>query len=173
MLNTGSGKTRMKVTRITPDQLIIENNPIWLAIFVSVFGLIFFGVGLSLLGSETTTALVFMAGGLGIGIGFNMIFIRRTQLILDAPRNLVELRRRSWLGYSVRTWALNNLNRAEVQTSRSGDTNTHRAVLIIDGGMDAGDHPLTLVYSSGSGARRAQAAINDWLGALDSKAPNA
>lgn len=163
----------MKVTRDTPEQLIVENNPIWLAVFVSLFGLIFVGVGLSLLGSETGMAMLFIGGGLAIGIGFNMIFIRRTQLILDQARNLVELRRRSWLGYSSRTWELQYLKRAEVQTSRSGDTDTHRAVLIIDGGMDAGDHPLTLVYSSGSGARRAQAAVNDWLGALDSRTTEA
>lgn len=163
----------MKITRNTPEQLIVENNPVWLAIFVSVFGLIFFGVGLSQLGSQTGMALMFMAGGLGIGIGFNMIFIRRTQVILDHPRNLVELRRRSWLGYSSRTWELRYLDRAFVQTSRSGDTDTHRAVLDIGGGMDAGQHPITIVYSSGSGASRAETAINDWLAQLDSHAPRA
>ncbi|MGC1503218.1 MAG: hypothetical protein WA782_03660 [Sulfitobacter sp.] len=153
----------MKVVRETPDQLIVENNPVGLAIFVSVFGLVFFGIGLSVVGSEPGTGLAFMAGGLGIAIGFNMIFVRRTQLILDTSRNLVELRRRGWLGYSSQTWELQYLERVIVETSRSGDSDTHRAALVISDGMDAGTHPVTWVYSSGRGAERAQNAVNGWL----------
>ncbi len=163
----------MKVTRNLPEQLIIENNPIWLAIFVSVFGLVFFGVGLANVSSEPAMGIAFMLGGLGIAVGFNIIFIRRTQLILDRTRNLVELRRRSWIKYYTMSWQLNFLDRAIIQTSRSGDTDTHRAALVITGGMDAGTHPITLVYSSGSGARRAASAINDWLATLDSHTPSA
>ena len=163
----------MKVTRETPEQLIVENNPILLALFVSVFGLTFVGIGLANIGSDFTMGALFILGGLIIGIGFNMIFIRRTQLILDAPRNLIELRRRSWIRYSAMTWELRYLHSAIVQTSHSGDTPTHRAALIISGGMDAGTHPITLVYSSGSGADRAATAINRWHAALDSPAPTA
>lgn len=163
----------MKVTRDTPEQLIVENNPIWLAIFVSLFGLLFVGIGIANLGNDPAMALPFILGGLGIAIGFNMIFIRRTQVILDAPRDLVELRRKSWLGYTRMTWQLRYLDRAVVQTSRSGDSKTYRAALIIDGGMDAGTHPITLVYASGRGARRGADAINGWLAALDSRAATA
>ena len=161
----------MKIKRQTSDQLIVENNPIWLAIFVSLFGLTFFGIGLANLSAQPGMAIAFMLGGLGIGFGFNMIFIRRTQLILDRPRNLVELRRRSWFGYTKMTWRLDYLHRAIVQTSSSGDTDTHRAALVIRDGMDAGTHPITLVYSSGRGARRAVDAINEWCAALDSSPP--
>ncbi|MFK7836027.1 MAG: hypothetical protein AB8B60_07395 [Sulfitobacter sp.] len=159
----------MKVTRDTPAQLIVENNPIWLAIFVSVFGLVFFAIGLFNVTSQPGMGVIFMLGGLAIGVGFNIIFIRRTQLILDAPRNLVELRRRSWIKYYTMTWELSYLDHAIVETSNSGDTPTHRAALVISGGMDAGTHPITLVYSSGRGARRAESAINTWLAALDSR----
>lgn len=157
----------MKVTRDTPEQLIVENNPILLAIFVSVFGLIFVGIGLANIAEDFSMGLLFILGGLIFGVGFNMIFVRRTQLILDAPRNLIELRRRSWIRYSAMTWELRYLDRAIVQTSHSGDTPTHRAALIINGGMDVGTHPITLVYSSGSGAKRAADAINRWHAALD------
>ena len=162
----------MKVTRNSPQQLIVENNPIWLAVFVSLFGLIFFAIGMVNVSSEPGLGLMFMAAGLGVAIGFNMIFIRRTQLILDQPRNLVELRRRSWFKYYTMTWKLEFLDRAVVQTSRSGDTDTHRAALVIGGGMDEGVHPITMVYSSGRGARRAEEAINSWLGALDLRPRN-
>ena len=158
----------MKVTRDTPDQLIIENNPLWLAILVSLFGLTFLGIGLANFGSDPGTGAIFALCGLGIAVGFNMIFIRRTQLILDRSRQLVELRRRSWFGYSRMTWDLRHLSGAIVQTSRSGDTDTHRAALVFDGGMDAGTHPVTLVYSSGRGARRAKEAIDAWRARVDS-----
>lgn len=160
----------MKIIRETPDQLIIENNPVWLAIFVTIFGLVFLGVGLFIVSSEPGVGHAFIAGGLGISIGFNMIFVRRTQLILDTTRNLLELRRRGWLGYSSRIWELRYLERVIVETSRSGDTDTHRAALLINGGMDAGTHPITWVYSSGRGAERAQNAVNGWL---DSYRPTA
>ena len=160
----------MKVTRDTADQLIIENNPVWLAVFVSLFAFLFVVVGLFTLQTETFVGTVFIIGGVVIGSVFNLAFIRRTQLILDRPRNLVELRRRSMIGYKRRTWELGHLNHAVVQSSHSGDTNTYRAALVFDDGMDAGTHPITLVYSSGSGAKRASDAVNRWTSAsLDSR----
>lgn len=160
----------MKVTRDTPNQLIIENNPVWLAVFVSLFAFLFIVVGIFIVQAETFVGIAFITGGLVIGSVFNLAFIRRTQLILDRPKNLVELRRRSMIGYKRRTWELGHLNQAIVQTSHSGDTNTYRAALVFDDGMDAGTHPLTLVYSSGGGAKRASAAVNRWTSAsLDSR----
>ncbi|MGC1495797.1 MAG: hypothetical protein WA790_08310 [Sulfitobacter sp.] len=164
----------MKVTRNTPDQLIVENNPIWLAVFVSSFALIFIVAGIFTVQSETFVGVAFIIGGLVIGSVFNIVFIRRTQVILDRPRNLVELRRKSLLGFKRRTWELGHLERADVQTSRSDDSDTHRAVLVFSDGMDAGIHPITVVYTSGSGADRAASAINSWLAApLDSGQPTA
>ncbi len=164
----------MKVIRDTSDQLIIENNPVWLAVFVSSFAVVFIGAGLFSLQSDTFVGVAFIIGGLVIGTVFNIAFIRRTQLILDAPRNLVELRRKSLLGYKRRNWELCYLDRAEVQVSHSGDTDTYRAALIVTDGMDAGTHPITVVYYSGKGAKRAVTAINDWLAAmLDSDTSNA
>lgn len=154
----------MKVTRDTPNQLIIENNPVWLAVFISVFALIFVGVGLFLMRQEFWMGVGFTLAGLVVGVIFNLAFTRRTQIIFDRPGNLVEMRRKSLLGYSKRSWALEHLSRADVQSSRSDNTTTYRAVMISDGGMDAGTHPITLVYSSGSGADTAAGAINRWLG---------
>ena len=163
----------MKVKRDTPQQLILENNPVWLAIFVSAFGLIFLAIGMANVGADPMMGLIFMAAGLGIAIGFNMIFVRRTQLILDAGRDLIELRRRGWINHTVMTWELKDLDRAVVQTSRGGKTDTHRAALVISGGMDAGTHPVTLVYSGGRGAKHAADAVNRWHAALDSAGPTA
>jgi hypothetical protein len=153
----------MKTIHETPDLLVLENKPVWLALFISVFGLVFFAIGMASLSESTGTGIMFMAGGIGIGIGFNMIFVRRTQLTLDAARQIVELRRRGWLGDRYMTWDLQFLDRAIIQTSHSGEKNTHRAAIVISDGMDAGTHPLTIVYSSGQSAQHPKDAINRWL----------
>lgn len=153
----------MKVVRNTPDQLILENNPWLLAILVCAFALIFVTIGLFTISSDLWLGVSFLFGGLLGGTVFVAAFVRRTQLILDRPRNLVERRRRSVLGYSKMTWKLEHLAGAAVQSSQSGDSTTYRAALRFNGGMDAGTHPITLVYSSGSGADRAARAINAWL----------
>jgi hypothetical protein len=153
----------MKIIRNTPEQLILENRPVWLAVGVTLFSLIFFAIGLLTLGDNPGNAVVFMVAGLGMGLIFNMVFVRRSQLILDAPRNLVELRRRSWFGYKSWTWELHYLDHAIVEGSYAKDTNTSRACLVIGGGMDAGTHPITIVSSSGRGAKLAADTINAWL----------
>ncbi|MEM6305267.1 MAG: hypothetical protein AAF744_11130 [Pseudomonadota bacterium] len=153
----------MKVLRDTPEQLIIENNPIWLAVFLTGFALIFLGIGLFTMSTDFWLGLAFVAGGVLAGTVFLISFVRRTQVIFDRPQNRVEMRRRSLLGYSTRSWALEHFARADVQSSRSDNSTTYRAVMVFDGGMDAGTHPITLVYSSGSGAQRACDAINRWL----------
>lgn len=163
----------MKIKRNTPTQLILENNPIWLAVFVTVFALTFTGIGLINLTAEPMMGAMFVGGGLFFGVVFNMVFVRRTQLILDATARSVELRRRSWFGYTRLTWDLQHLGPAHVQTSFPSDRQTHRPAIDITGGMDAGTHPLTLVYSSGAGARRAVQAINTWRTALDTARPTA
>jgi len=153
----------MKVTRRTPDQLIVENNPVWMAIGISACSLLFVAIGVSMITTELLIGLVFAGTGLLMGTVFILAFIRRTQLILDRPRNLVELRRKSMLRYLRMTWGLDELDRAILQTSNSGDSTTYRVALRIDKGMDAGTHPVTLVYTSGTGGERAVDAINAWL----------
>lgn len=160
----------MKVIRDTPEQLIIENRPVLLAILISLFALSFVAAGLFTMPQEPFVGAALASGGLVIGVVFNMAFTRRTQLILDRSKASVELRRRSWFGYSRMTWELQYLREALVQSSATDNTKTYRAALVIAGGMDPGVHPLTLVYSSGSGAKRAESAINRWL---DSSRPTA
>ena len=162
----------MKINRNTPQQLIVENNPVWLAVILGVSTLIFVGVGLSKLSQDLWTGAAIIGAALVMGAIFNLAFVRRSQFIFDRPGNLVEMRRKSLVRYTKRSWELAHLERAIVQSSRSDDTTTYRAALVFTDGMDAGTHPITLVYSSGRGASRAAEAINNWL-TLDSKAPSA
>jgi len=153
----------MKATRNTPDQLILENNPIWLVVFINAFALIFIAVGLFMLPDELLIGIAFTLGGLLIAVAFNLAFARRTQLILDRPANRIELRRRSLLAYYRQIWTIEDVTGATVQTSMSGDSPTHRAALNVHiYGRDE-VHPVTLVYTSGSGPAQAVTLINDWL----------
>ena len=66
----------MKVTRNTPDQLIVENNPIWLALFLTAFALVFIGIGFANLTTQPGMAAIFIIGGLVFAVVFNMAFVR-------------------------------------------------------------------------------------------------
>jgi len=155
----------MKVSRDTPDQLILENNPIVLAILISAFGLIFVAVGMFIMADEFWVGVGFISAGLISIVVFNLAFTRRTQFIFDRPTNRVEMRRKSLLGYSKRNWELAHLERAVIETSRSDTSNTYRAALGFVGGMEPGAVRITLVYASGKGAERAANAVNGWLAA--------
>ncbi len=160
----------MKILRDTPDQLILENNPVLPAILLGCFSLVFIAIGLFNYTQDISVGISFGLAGLAIGVIFTAVFIRRTQLILDHPRNLVEQRSKSMLGYTRRTWDLHDLDRAIVQSSQGDDTTTYRIALVFVGGMDAGTHPVTQVYTSGPSTERAAETINRWLAAttLDS-----
>ncbi len=106
-------------------------------------------------------------GGSAFFALFFWVFVRRNQLLLDRRAGTVTLRRRTLSRYSETIHDLDHLSRAIVQTSRGDDSDTHRMALILSGGMDAGTHPFTAVYTSGTGARRAADAVNAWLHARD------
>lgn len=153
----------MKVTRQTSDQLILENNPIWLVIFINLFALIFLAVGLFMIPEQLLIGIIFTLGGLLIAGAFNLAFARRTQLILDRTANRIELRRRSLLAYYRQIWTVQDVTRAILQTSMSGDSPTHRAALEVHVYGQDEIHPVTLVYTSGQGPSNAVVQINNWL----------
>lgn len=162
----------MKISTNTDAQLIIENNPVLLAFLLNAFHLIFLGVGIFMIRSEFWIGLALILSALLFGLVFNLAFVRRTQFIFDRTEDLVEMRRKSLLGYRRRTWALGDLSHAKVESSSSDGSTTYRAALVFATGMDAGTVPMTVVYSSGSGAERAASAVNNWLSqVIDSRAP--
>jgi len=85
----------MKVTRNTPQQLIIANSPWLIGLLLTGFILIFVAVGLFLLSEGVWAGLVFAVFGGGIGFGAFAAFVRRVQLILDRPSDTITLRARS------------------------------------------------------------------------------
>ncbi len=160
----------MKVTRNTPDQLILSNTPWFIGISLIFFILAFVGAGLFMAsegGESILFGLFFAVFGGGMGIGAFCVFVRRVQVILDRRDKSLVIRRQSVFGYDTVEHELSSLSHAEVETTTSRrDTTTskmHRPVLILDEGMSAGRHPIVEAYVSGSGAQRMVDAINVWL----------
>lgn len=164
----------MKVTRNIPEHLIIKNAPAAMSILVIIFVLAFVGIGLAFVSTDPLFGGVFVFAGLFIGVIFSIMFTRRVQLILDRPKNLIALRNRSVFGYSTKSWPLDTLQSAILQSIKSSRTrrsknrrrsskNLHRAVMVFSGGTDSTQQPVTQAYSSGPGAKRTADAINQWL----------
>lgn len=155
----------MKIVRNTPEQLILRSVHWVIAIMLSVMLLAVIAFGLNSLfeGNLTDTFWGLLAIPLFIPI-FLVTFVRRDDLILDRSRNLLELRHSTFRGRTRVQHQLEHLHRAKLQSSRSskGGT-TYRIALVLDGGMDAGTHPVTPIYVSGNGAKRGVQAINSWL----------
>ena len=120
------------------------------------------GAGLIIVISGEWTGLLFGLAGGGMGGAAFALFVRRTQAIFHRGTGQVTIRTRSVFGFSENTHPLSEVERAEVESSRNSDGQfTHRPVLIMLGEARV---PVMDVYSSGGGATRLVAAINDWLG---------
>ncbi|MGR3617309.1 MAG: hypothetical protein ACU0BB_14890 [Paracoccaceae bacterium] len=137
---------------------------------LTIFIMAFVGVGLTLIstgGIEIWFGLFFAVFGGGMGVAAFCLFVQRVQIILDHPGNSILIRRQSVFGYKSIEHTLSDLAKGVVQstTSRSdGRTSTlYRAVLILDKGMSAGEHPIVEAYVGGPGPQRLADAVNEWL----------
>ncbi len=160
----------MKVTRNTPNQLILSDTPWFIGIMLVFFILAFVGAGLFMIsegGENIWFGILFALFGGGLGFGAFCAFVRRVQVILDRPTNSILIRRQSVFGYDTVEHKLSNLSHAEIETTTStsdkGTSKMHRPVLVLDKGMSAGRHPIVEAYVSGHGSHRMVDVINDWL----------
>lgn len=166
----------MKVTRDTPDQLILANTPWLLGCALVLFTMAFVGPGLLIMYDGVWQGAIFAIAGGGMGCIAFAAFVRRTQLILDRSNDSVTLRWRSVFGYKEVRHTLSNLARADLESTRGSKGGTlYRPVLILSEGMSAGRHPIVPSYTNGEGPRHMVDAVNGWLAntRLDSGAPNA
>lgn len=155
----------MKVTRNTPEQLIIDHFSIVLAIVLVVVFVVFVGGGAVMVLDGQPFGLIFLIAG-GVFSAGMLYFTERVQVILDRSSGLLTIRRRNILRYQEVTHDLDALERAVIETSTSNKNNkeTYRATLVLTTGMSAGAHPITQVYTNMPGSKAVANAINDWLG---------
>ena len=158
----------MKIRRNTPDMLIAEEIPWFVAIMLFFFTMTFVSIGIFLCFEGGWAGLIF--GGIGGGMGFAgmCVFVERLQVILDRRANTVTIRRRTILNYRETKLPLSQVKRAETETTiSSGESRQtlYRPSLVMADEYKDGAivQPVTQVYSSGTGSTRLVDAINDWL----------
>jgi hypothetical protein len=154
----------MKTVIDTPDTLVLEETPWLFGLAIIAFVLIFAGVGwIMLVSGEIIGGLMFLVGGLGMGVLAFWAFIRRTQLWLDQPCAQIALRSRSLFGFSEQTFPLADLTGADTQTSHASKGQRTRRAVLRFGGRTNKVVAITSHYTSGRGPLRTAAAVNDWL----------
>ncbi|WP_147125998.1 hypothetical protein [Shimia ponticola] len=153
----------MKVTQSTKEKLIIDNRPVWPGLLAMTFIMIGVGVAWNMtIDQGDITGVLIGVPFVGMGALAFWAFVRRSQIIFDRVAGTIDIRRKSLTSQTRVVHDLADFDRAEVETSGSSDSQTHRAVLILSRGMSAGRHPVTEAYYSGRGAERIAATINAW-----------
>ena len=165
----------MKITANSPDLLIIEEMPWFIAIMLSLFTLLFAGIGLLVMPETLVGGLVFLLVGGGMGLAGVGVFVERLQLILDARAGTAILRSRTIFRHRETVLHLSDVIRATGESTLSGsavDTDPsrvrrklHRPSLVLrDGSGDAPLlHPITEIYDSNRSSTETVRTINDWL----------
>jgi hypothetical protein len=163
----------MRITRDTPDLLIAEAMPWFIAVMLSLGLLLFVGIGL-LISSVMLLGTFVMAGiGGGMCLAAICIFVERLQLILDARAGTATLRSRTILRHREEVLPLADVLRATGETTLSGGVDTdpsrvrrkmHRPSLVLsDGAGGEVLRPITEVHDSSPASGELVRAINDWL----------
>ena len=154
----------MKVTRDTPDQLILEESPWLLGIGMVGFILAFVGPGLFLVMSGEWMGLFFAAIGGGLGFMALAVFVQRIQLIFDRGAGTLTIRRATILRYGQETFPLPDVLGVELESRIGGKgRQMKRAALVLSARTGRTLHPITEVWTNGAGPGRTVAAIADWL----------
>lgn len=162
----------MKVTRNTPDQLIVDDTPWIIGILMALFILLFSGAGLAILASGEWAGLLFIVVGGGVGLVCFAVFVVRVQVIFDRPTNALVMRRRSVFSYSEVRHDLSDLQGVVLeQTTGSKGGTLYRPTLVLDRGMSKGRHPIVQAYTNFRGPHLVHDAVKAWLGRADHRHP--
>jgi hypothetical protein len=164
----------MRITRDTPEQLIIANTPWLIGIMLILFILVFIGAGLLVASGEQGDlwfGVLFGSLGGGIGIVAFCAFVRRVQIIFDRVAGKIFIRRQSVFGYSSEDHPLDQLSHVEIEqttTLRDGRSSTlYRPTLVLTAGPAAPGSktriPIVAAYTNGAGSDRIARAVNNWL----------
>ncbi|WP_137703350.1 hypothetical protein [Marimonas lutisalis] len=156
----------MKVTRNTPEQLIIEERPWFTGIGISALSLFFTGAGIfSVLDGEFGGMIFFVGTALG-ALAF-WAFVRRLMVIFDRHGGQIEIRRKWVGGQSVETLDLKAVRKADVEfreTYRQGKMRrTSRPTLVMFADHDPQKLALVEHFSGGRSSQVVADEINEWL----------
>ncbi len=162
----------MKISKNTPDLMVIDDRPWFIGLFLIGFIAIFASIGATMLYSGLLGGvfMLLIAGAIFTGFYF---LVERTQLVLDASAGKLEIRKKSMRRMKRDKYALKELRHTTVDSrtssSSSGNsTKTSRLVLVFNGENGETDTPLTAAYTSGGAAERISPVVNAWLEAVKS-----
>ena len=150
----------MKVIHRSDTMLVLEDRPWLIGILMIVMALIFAFGGMALLASgETFGGLMLLLIGIGVPVLIGALMVQRVRLTLDRSAGTVT--RRSVLGLTQTTQALDRLDRARVAVSSDSDGSTYR--MELDFRDPAEMIPFTTYHTSGTRPEAMAQAVNDWL----------
>lgn len=153
----------MKVIHRTNTLLMIEDRPWMIGILMIVMALVFAFAGMAMLISgEVFGGLMMFLVGVGVPVLIGALMVQRVRLTFDRAAGTVTRTRRSVLGLTQSTYALDRLERARVGVSTDSDGSTYRTVLDLRDPVET--VPFTTYYTSGSRPEEMARAVNDWLG---------
>jgi len=150
----------MRVVSQSPERLVIEERPWFWGVFYIAFILSFSWAALqSALRAEFLGAA--LAASVAAGVTFLFLrYVERVWLVLDRAGGTAEFRRRGMRGLRREAYPLERVKSALAQRNSSGEGDTWRLVLLIEG---ASPVPMTPYYQSGKGTRRCVEAVEGWL----------
>lgn len=160
----------MKITRDTPDQLILEHRnwrgPVgWAALALGVLL-----IAALARGTGAGIARVILVGcGVVIPAAIALLKAERSMLILDGPNRTAELRHRTLRGLHCQQFRLDNVQGTRIASERrhksrpAAQDPTRKLTLFVKAGMDEGRHPLALSHIPAQEALDASAQVNRWM----------
>lgn len=153
----------MKVIHRTDTLLMIEDQPWLLGILMIVMALVFAFAGMAmLLSGEAFGGLLMFLIGVGVPVLIGAVMVQRVRLTLDRAGGTLTRTRRSVLGLTRTTHALDRLAGARVGISTDSDGVTYRTELDLRDPVET--MPFTTYYTSGRRPEEMARAVNDWLG---------
>jgi hypothetical protein len=153
----------MKVIHRSESQLIVEDRPWLLGLAMILMALLFLGAGMALLGSgEVFGGLMMVLIGGGVPLLIGALMVQRVRLTFDRDSGRLTRTRRSVLGLTQVTYALDRLSHAVVGVSTDSDGSTYRTELKLRHPDET--VPFTTYYTSGLRPERICTAVNQWLG---------
>lgn len=153
----------MKVIHRTDALLMIEDQPWLLGILMIVMALVFAFAGIAMLISgEAFGGLMMFLVGVGVPVLIGAVMVQRVRLTFDRTAGTLTRTRRSVLGLTRTTHALDRLECARVGVSTDSDGSTYRTELDLRNPVET--VPFTTYYTSGRRPEEMVRAVNDWLG---------
>ena len=153
----------MKVIHHTDDLLIVEDRPWFIGIMMIVMALTFAFGGMAILASgEILGGVMMLLIGVGVPLLIGTLMVQRVRLTFDRSAGTVTRTRRSVLGLTQTTHALDRLDRARVGVSTDSDGTTYRMELDLRDPPEM--VPFTSYHTSGKRPEEMTRAVNDWLG---------